>query len=334
MDLHSDGPKPGGIEFGTSGDEQKLLPQLAFGEWVVFMVLAAVMAGANIYTTLLIGWGDTGSIIAVLAAVALLGLVSKRKPSVHVLNLGQTLVSAGGSVGFAVASYAAVHIVQPDFNPSKPVLIAMFASMGLLGALIGSSVRRYMVKYFFPSGTACAVIQTSVARHLAPGERNRPVWMLKIWGGLAALLTIPTKITTTAGGHAFWEDIKLQIAGIFGNYPAGERPSHDLGVGVDPLYYGIGIVVGPRIGIGMLIGVPASAAIFFGGVIKSVVTQGYVGGKTGEDKAAAAAEAGNDTMLAGASIFAAGAVLSIVLILMTSVLKYFNAEFFYIAGGH
>ena len=28
----------------------------------------------------------------------------------------------------------------------------------MLGALVGSSVRRYMVRYFFPSGTACAVM--------------------------------------------------------------------------------------------------------------------------------------------------------------------------------
>lgn len=277
MEQKDGGPRPGDIEYGTSGDERKLFPELTIGEWVVFMVLAAVMAGANIYTTLLIGWGDSGSIIAVLAAVGLLGLVSSRKPSVHVLNLGQTLVSAGGSIGFAVASYAAVHIVQPDFNPSKPMLVVMFASMGMFGAVIGSSVRRYMVKYFFPSGTACAVIQTSVARHLEPGERNRPVWMLKIWGGIAALLTIPTKITMESGGHALIQDIKLAISGVFGTFADGKRPEHELGIGVDPLYYGIGIVVGPRIGIGMLIGALASPFL-----IQDMLAGTELAGETGD----------------------------------------------------
>jgi uncharacterized oligopeptide transporter (OPT) family protein len=235
------------------------------------------MAAANIYTTLLIGWGDTGSIIAVLAAVSMLGLVSSRKPSVHVLNLGQTLVSAGGSIGFAVASYAAVHIVDPEFAPSKPTLIAMFACMGLLGAIIGSSVRRYMVKYFFPSGTACAVIQTSVARHLEPGERNRPVWMLMVWGSVAALVTIPTKITLAAKEHALVSDLKFGLEGFFGRYAAGTRPSHELGVAVDPLLYGIGIVVGPRIGIGMLIG--ALAAPF---LIQDVLAGSSLEAETGD----------------------------------------------------
>src|SRR5210317_366192 len=87
--------------------EPTLFPRLGFGEWLVFAILAGVIAATNIYTTLLIGWGDTGSIIAVLAAVLLLGLISKHKPDIHTLNLGQTMVSAGGSVGFAVACYTA-----------------------------------------------------------------------------------------------------------------------------------------------------------------------------------------------------------------------------------
>ena len=228
-------------DFGTSGDDRKFLPSLTIPQWTVFAFLAAVLASANIYTTLLIGWGDTGSIIAVLASVVLLGVLSRQRLTVQVLNLGQTIASAGGSVGFAVASYAAVHIVRPDFDPPTPVLIGMFCAMGVLGAMVGSSVRRYMVRYFFPSGTACAVIQTSVTRVVGPGERNRPVWMLKVWGGIATLLTIPVKISVSTAGHGILRDITLNA-------------SRGIGVGVDPLYYGIGIMVGPRIGLGMVVG--------------------------------------------------------------------------------
>ncbi|MGI9458189.1 MAG: OPT/YSL family transporter [Aeoliella sp.] len=229
------------IDFGTSGDSTRLWPALTLTEWAVFALLAAVLVAANIYTTLLIGWGDTGSIIAVLASVVLLGIFSRRRPSVHVLNLGQTMASAGGSVGFAVASYAAVHIVRPDFAPPTPLLIVMFFAMGLCGAIVGSSVRQYMVRYFFPSGTACAVIQTSVSRVLAPGERNRPVWMLKLWGGIAAILSLPTKISLSPTGEGVFSNIWL-------------LKSREVGVAVDPLYYGIGIMVGPRIGVGMILG--------------------------------------------------------------------------------
>ncbi len=238
------------------------MPPLRLAEWVTFAILAAVLAAANIYTTLLIGWGDTGSIIAVMLSVLILGVISPVKPSVHTLNLGQTMVSAGGSVGFAVASYAAVRIIQPDFKPDTTLLIVLFAAMGMLGAIIGSTVRKQMVRYFFPSGTACAVIQTAVSKELAPGERNRPMFLLKLWGTVAAILTIPVKLTGVKDGAA-WVTDWMMFNG------EGERwAGKGVGLGVDPLYYGIGIVVGPRVGIGMLIG--ALAAPFF--------LEDYVGG--------------------------------------------------------
>ena len=52
--------------------DTRLLPSLSFGEWATFTLLAGVVAAANIDTTLLIGWGGTGSIIAVLASVLVL----------------------------------------------------------------------------------------------------------------------------------------------------------------------------------------------------------------------------------------------------------------------
>ncbi len=251
------------IDFGTSGSDENLLPSLSASEWFVFALLACVLASANIYTTLLIGWGDTGSIVAVLASVVLLRAIASRAPSVQHLNLGQTMASAGGSVGFAIASYAAVYIVDSSFRPGTLELIGLFVSMGMIGTLVGSSVRKSMVKYFFPSGTACAVIQTAVSRRLEPGERNRPVWLLTIWGGLAALLTLPTKITFTKGGGALWREFTF----------AGDR----VGVGVDPLYYGIGIVVGPRIGLGMLIGALAVPYL-----IQDGLAGGPLQGETGD----------------------------------------------------
>jgi uncharacterized oligopeptide transporter (OPT) family protein len=236
-------PSPGGPAGGAPLPPSRHLPPLTLGEWVIFALLAGLLAAANIYTTLLIGWGDTGSIIAVLLSVVLLGLLSRNKPKVHTLNLGQTMVSAGGSIGFAAASYAAVRIVQPDFEPDTAELMALFAAMGILGAIVGNSVRRFMVRYFFPSGTACAVIQTTVTQQVAPGERNRPVFLLKLWGAVATLLTLPVKIAPKSDGAAFWHDLTL--------WSSGDRA---VGLRVDPLYYGIGIVVGPRVGLGMLLG--------------------------------------------------------------------------------
>ena len=222
-----------------------LIPRLGIAEWITFAILAGLIAAANIYTTLLIGWGDTGSIVAVLGSVLLLGILGKKAPSIYTLNLGQTMVSAGGSVGFAVASFAAVYVAEPGFTAPWYQLIPLFIAMGLFGTIVGTSVRKQMVKYYFPSGTACAVIQTAVTKELAPGERNRPVFMLKLWGSIASVITFFTLTTFKKGGEALLRDFKI---------PTGfdKLPTFDIGVG--PLYYGIGLVVGPRVGLGMLIG--------------------------------------------------------------------------------
>jgi uncharacterized oligopeptide transporter (OPT) family protein len=221
-----------------------LVPRLTIFEWVLFAVLAAVLASTNIYSTLLTGWGETGSIVAVLASVAVLGLF-KRRAGVYQINLGQTMASAGGSIGFVAACYAALYIVDPNWSPSSLAMIGLFAGCGIIGALVGTAVRKQMVRYFFPSGTACAVIQRSVTEQAAADGSSRPVRLLKIWSVVAAIVTLPTKISFAASGSALLSPFAI---------PLGMARLPALPIGVDPLYYGIGLVVGPRVGIGMIIG--------------------------------------------------------------------------------
>jgi uncharacterized oligopeptide transporter (OPT) family protein len=226
------------------------LPSLRPIEWILYGVLAALLAVINIYTTLLAGWADNGSIIAVLASVLVLSAFG-RVPPIPTLNLGQTMASAGGAVGFAVASFAAVRLADPTFTTNYVTLTVMFAALGIVGCIIGASVRRYMVRYFFPTGTACAVIQRTITER-DPLARQRPLRILTRFGGLAALVTVPAKITFTQGKEAL-----LHAIHIGGKGPIGSN----LTIGVEPLLYGIGIIVGPRVGIGMLIGGLSAAVL-------------------------------------------------------------------------
>jgi uncharacterized oligopeptide transporter (OPT) family protein len=235
------------------------VPRLAALEWITFALLAALLSVTNLYTLLLTGWGEGGSIIAVLAAAALLGRLGRRQPTIETLNLAQTMASAGGSTGFAVGTYAAVKLVDPGFDPSLPLLIIMFIAMGVLGTMVGASVRSYMVRYFFPSGTACAVIQRTISQSASEAERQtgnqtgnqpgrrpirRPIRLLALWGAIASLATIPTKLTLSRGTPA-----------LLGSLPIGKPLGAErIALGVEPLLYGIGIVVGPRVGLGMLLG--------------------------------------------------------------------------------
>jgi len=217
------------------------MPRLSILEWSIFILIAAMLSVTNIYTTLLTGWGDGGSIIAVLASVLFLRtLGSKKKLTVETLNLGQTLASAGGSVGFSVCAYAAVKMLEPKMEISVGMMILLFIAMGIIGTVLGTSVRKYMVRYFFPSGTACAVIQKTVTSEDEVSAK-RPIRILSIFGALAGLLTIPTKIAFKKGSGAVFSSISF-------------HKKLGLGLSLDPLLYGIGIVVGPRIGLGMMIG--------------------------------------------------------------------------------
>jgi hypothetical protein len=80
-----------------------------------------------------------------------------------------------------------------------------------------------------------------------------------------------------------------------------------------------------------MLGTEASAAIFAGGVLKLLATWAYTRGKQGEARAAAQVEAGNDTMLAGSSVFAAAAVVSILVVLVVKLLDTVDLHPFYIA---
>ena len=171
--------------------------------------------------------------------------IRDRKSDVQALNLAQTLVSAGGAVGFAVAMYGAVYMVNPEFNPNVWLLSLMFMGMGFLGTILGASVRKYMVKYYFPSGTACAVIAKSISQANDSPEGKRPVRLLQMYGGLAALFAIPTKIALKSGAHSLLNDAQLVLF---------KWREAAIGTSFDPLLYGIGMIVGPRIGLGMIIG--------------------------------------------------------------------------------
>ena len=134
-------------------------------------------------------------------------------------------------------------------------------------------------------------------------------------GGSAVAQCNPTLLASNGGAHG-----SVVVEGGYAFLTVWPKSA-----GLMPSLFGIGI--------GMLVGVEASAAIFAGGLIKLVVSKVYTAGATDETRAERAEEAGNDTMLAGASVFAAGAVVSIVWVVLSEVFKLADAEWFSI-GGH
>ncbi len=203
--------------------------------WITFFGLSILMALNNIYSTLLTGWGNGGSIVAVILCLLFLG--NNERDAIR-CNLGQTMASAGGSVGFSVAMLASIYYLNPDWNP--PLLTLAFFILGLstMGVALAVPLRSVIIHWFFPSAVACAtIIKSTTSKN--DGERFRVQKIMGIFGSLSFLLTIPTKAALKSGESVLWSHISLV---------------NGLNLSLDPLLYGIGIVVGTRIGFSMLLG--------------------------------------------------------------------------------
>lgn len=213
--------------------------QLTLLTWVTFFLLAIVMGLNNIYSTLLTGWGEGGSIVAVILCLLFL---SQKQRNIINYNLGQTMASAGGSVGFAVAMLAAIYyIFQQENSQWEPPLFdlsLLVMAFGIMGVTLAVVFRNIIVKWFFPEAIACATILRAVTSDNQQ-ERRRAQKIMGISGIFSAILTIPAKVAFQPGAPALWSKVAI---------------TNQIGISLDPLLYGIGCVVGFRIGISLLLG--------------------------------------------------------------------------------
>lgn len=207
--------------------------------WITFFFLALLMGLNNIYSTLLTGWGGGGSIVAVILCLLFL---TKNQRNIINYNLGQTMASAGGSVGFSVAIVGSIYYSynQQGMNWDPPLieLSLLIMALSIIGVALAVPIRPYTIRWFFPSAVACATILRAVTSENIK-EQKRARTIMGTSGLISALLTLPTKAAIKPGGHALWSKIVL---------------IPNVSISLDPLLYGIGIVIGPRIGISMLLG--------------------------------------------------------------------------------
>lgn len=212
---------------------------LTFRTWVVFLLLTLIMGLNNVYSSLLTGWGEGGSIVAVILCLIFLPKVDR---TIINYNLGQTIASAGGSVGFTVAILASIYYLHSSqgslWQPPLLPLSIFIAALSVMAVTLAVPFRPIVVKWFFPGAIACATILRAVSSDDLK-ERNHARNVMGASGLVSVLFTLPTKIALTNGGVALWSHFTLM---------PGFRFS------LDPLLYGIGIIIGHRIGISMLAG--------------------------------------------------------------------------------
>ena len=212
---------------------------LSFRTWVTFFLLSMIMDLNNIYSSLLTGWGEGGSIVAVILCLLFL---AKKERNIINYNLGQTMASAGSSVGFTVSVVASIYYWYDKqgilWNPPLFKLSLFILALSLMGVALAAPLRRFVVQWFFPSGVACATILRAVTSDDLR-ERKHAQRVMGTSGLISAIFTLPTKVAWNPGAGPLWSKILLPM-GIW--------------ISLDPLLWGIGIVVGIRIGFSMLLG--------------------------------------------------------------------------------
>jgi len=225
------------------------------------MAFGGILSLCNIYTGLKIGWLMGMSMTAALLSYGmwqLLQLTGRyRGLSMLETNISQTAASAAASIGAAglVAPIPALTMITGQ-TLSWGALVIWTFSVCLVGIVVSIGLRRQLIEVEslpFPSGAATANTLREIYSH-----GNHAAVRLRMLGGAALVASVvkfieffaklgkpalPGWFKTQAGGG-------MEKAGIAGYGPA------NLGFSIDPtlMMYGVGVLVGPRVGISVMAG--------------------------------------------------------------------------------
>ncbi|NOY25137.1 MAG: OPT family oligopeptide transporter, partial [Oligoflexia bacterium] len=228
------------------------LPELTGQVIVISVLLGALMVAFNIYMGLKTGWGEGGSIIAVILGFAIMKALG-RKYSILENNATQTFASAAGSLGNIVNVIPALILLADEgVIPHAPtfldVLLWVFFT-SFLGVFFAIPLRRQMVivdQLTFPTGTAAA--QTIQAMHAKGADAMKKARALATMGLGSFVLT-----WLRDGPGAFLPQAILAPAKLKG-LGGLSLASLNIGAAFSPMMFGAGFLVGPRVGISLAIG--------------------------------------------------------------------------------
>ena len=221
---------------------------------VVFGILFGVVFGAaNAYLGLVAGLTISTSIpVAVLTVAAFRVLRSLQvQSSLLEANLAQTIGSASSSVASGVIfTLPALFLWNLDPTLLQMVLLALCG--GLLGVLFMVPLRRYLIdrehgKLPYPEGTACAEVLVASRGEAGGSARN-------VFYGLGAGILVKT----------FYGGLKLLPETVKSAVPL--LPKGELGLKLSSALFGVGFILGPRIGAVMVSGALLSSLVLIPGI--------------------------------------------------------------------
>lgn len=238
-------------------------PQLTIRAVFTGMVLGGILSLCNIYSGLKIGWGFNMSITAMLLGFGMFKLAEKAgaKPfGILENNINQTAASSAASISSAglVAPIPALTILTGQELGWGVLAIWTFA-VSMVGVVVAIGLRRQMLevdKLTFPSGVASA--ETIKQMYARGSEALARVYMLLAGAAAGAAVKFTSFFAKL---HAWAPPLSLpasstSAAGV------SKYTFANLGLSFDPsvLMIGVGMIIGLRAGISLIIGAVLSWA--------------------------------------------------------------------------
>jgi OPT family oligopeptide transporter len=249
------------------------MPQLTFRAVLTGGILGMLMAAANLYTTLAIGWAFgvaiTASVMSFIIWTGITGVFGGRKMSILETNcMASTASAAGYSTGSTIATMFGALILM-ETGDSKLIetakvhpawLIALFTlCTGLMGVFLAIPMKRQMINHEqlpFPSGIAAA--ETLRSLYSESKEAAQKAYTLVV-GLLVGVLvgTINTGRDTLKILDKFYDTTRLELAAQYpekGFFQVNNKSL--IGFGFEPsvLLIAAGMIVGMRVSLSMLAG--------------------------------------------------------------------------------
>ena len=201
--------------------------------------IGAVLAVANVYMGLKLGWGDQGNISASLAGFGLFAFARRLAPCRYTIrenNITQTVASSAAGMSFTAGLVSAFPALSMMGHAFAPWAIAAWAmALGGTGVLVALLLRPRLIdseKLPFPSGIATAEVIEALHRKAdAALGRAR---------ALAASAAAAMALVWFRDGKPGWIPQLLPL-----RFWEGAQ-SVKLGVNVSPLLLGTGMLIGPR----------------------------------------------------------------------------------------
>ena len=225
------------------------------------LAVGALLAVANLYVGLSVGFWDSGHVTAAVLAYALLSALGRahgRRETIFALTVAVAAGAMPAVTGLlgpipalaqlasrAAPSAAGASLWAAAARPSAALLAGWGAALGLLGVLLALLLRRRLIEdenLPFPSGIATAELVS--AMH-AGGTSSGKARALLIAAALAAAFT------WLRDGKLAWIPGLIAIPGALG---PTSLASLTAGVGMSPLLAGIGALIGLRVASALLFG--------------------------------------------------------------------------------